>query len=60
MSSGPSTAGLSAAAPHAQGEIDADGARAALHELQQRGLAAEDAGHRRHLTEPGRAARHPA
>jgi hypothetical protein len=42
-----------AAAPHTQREIDADGARAALQELQQRGLAAEDADHRWHLTEIG-------
>jgi hypothetical protein len=51
------TAEQIAAAPHAQGEIDADGARAALHELRQCGLAAEDADHRWHLTESGRAAR---
>jgi hypothetical protein len=49
-----------AGAPHAQGEIDADGARAALHELQQRGLAAENADHRWHLTESGRAAQQNA
>jgi hypothetical protein len=46
-----------AAAPHTQGEIDADGARAALHELKRRRLAAEDADHRWHLTESGRTAR---
>jgi|tagenome__1003787_1003787.scaffolds.fasta_scaffold12603157_1 hypothetical protein len=50
------TADEIAAAPHTPGEIDADGARAALHELQRHGLAAEDAGHRWHLTDSGRAA----
>ena len=48
------TAEAIAAAPHTQGEIDADGARAALHELQQRGLASEDADRRWSLTESGR------
>jgi hypothetical protein len=48
------TAEAIAAAPHAQGEIDADGARAALQELRQRGLASEDANRRWHLTESGR------
>jgi predicted ABC-type transport system involved in lysophospholipase L1 biosynthesis ATPase subunit len=53
------TAEAIATAPHTQGEIDADGARAALQELQQHGLADEDADHRWHLTEAGRAARQP-
>jgi hypothetical protein len=53
------TADEIAGAPQAQGETDGDGVRAGLHELQRRGLAAEDAEHRWHLTDSGRAAQQP-
>jgi hypothetical protein len=50
------TAGEIAGAPHADGQIDAGGARDGLRELGDRGLASEDADGRWTLTESGRQA----